>query len=300
MAFMKTISFVKPILAAACLLAITMVSCKKDNNSKTEDPEMQNAVAASADNEIVSGQFNDVFNISLGVQQSDAGEEIGIGTGAGIIYRPGGSESTLGDQCFTVTVTPKVAGEWPKTATFDFGDGCKGKDGKVRKGKIIIVFTNPAFMPGAKITTTFDGYAVDSLEISGTQVVENTSSGNKFGFSITITDGKLTNTNSGFWHALAGKHTWSQSAGMSTPYNILDDEYDVTGSVHGGNATGLTWTSEITHPLLRKLNCKWRVKGVLSIHWNQNPDGATLDYGDGACDNKAKISYLGYSKIISL
>lgn len=287
-------------MASAFLIAVSTISCKKDGNSKTEDPQMNNAVAANADNEIVSGQFNDVMNISLGVQQADAGENIGLGTGAGVIYRPGGNESTLGDQCFTVTVTPKVAGEWPKTATFDFGDGCKGTDGKTRKGKIIVTFTKQAYLPGAKISTTFDGYVVDSFAISGTQVIENISTTDKLGFSITITNGKLTNTNNGFWHELAGKHTWSQSAGMNTPFNLLDDAYEVTGAVHGGNATGLTWTSEITHPLLRKIDCKWRVKGVLSIHWNQNPDGATLDYGDGACDNKATLSYLGFSKVISL
>ncbi len=297
---MKTKSIVKSITASACLLAFTMISCKKDSNSKPEDPQMQNAVAASSDNEIVSSQFNDVFKISLGVPDADAGEPIGLGIGTGVIYRPGGNESTLGDQCFTLTVTPKVAGQWPKTATFDFGNGCKGTDGKVRKGKIIVVFTKPAYLPGAKITTTFDGYNVDSFAIVGEQVIENTSSGDKFGFSITISDGRLTNTNSGFWHSLYGKHTWTLVAGKDTPFNFLDDQYEVTGAVNGGNSTGLTWSSEITSPLLRKIDCPWRVKGILSIHWNQNPDGATLDYGDGACDNKAKLTYLGYSKVITL
>lgn len=298
---MKKISRVKSILASVCVLTIIMISCKKESNSKTEDPEMQNAVAASSENDVASSQFNDVLSISLGVPDADAGEPIGIGTGAGVIYRPGGGEGTLGDQCFTVSVTPKVAGQWPKTATFDFGNGCKGTDGKMRSGKIIIVFNNPAYQPGAKITTTFDGYTVDSFAISGTQVIENTTADNVLGFSVTITDGKLTNSNTGFWHKLAGTHTWKMVAGANTPLNFLDDQYEVTGAVNGGNSTGFTWTSEIAKPLLRKINCRWRVRGVLSIHWNQNPDAATLDYGkDDDCDALATLSYKGYSKVITL
>lgn len=298
---MKTISIVKSSMMAASLLAIFTISCKKDNNNKTEDPEMQNAIAASSDNDIASSQFSDVMSISLGVQEADAGESIGLGTGAGTIYRPGGNETTLGDHCFTVTVSPKVPGEWPKKATFDFGDGCKGTDGKVRKGKIYVVFTNPAYMPGAKITTTFDGYSVDSFDIAGQQVIENTSSGDKLGLSVTITDGRLTNTNTGFWHSLAGKHTWTLKSGLATPLNFLDDVYEVTGSVNGGNSTGFTWTSEITKPLIRKFTCRYRVQGTLSIHWNQNPDAATLDYGkDDDCDALATLSYKGFSKVISL
>lgn len=297
---MKIRPNVKTIAAVAFAVSVTTVSCKKDSNPKTEDPQMQNAVAATADNNIASAQFNDVLNISLGVKESDAGEPIGIGTGAGVIYRPGGNEGTLGAQCFSVTVTPKVPGQWPKTATFDFGDGCKGTDGKVRRGKIMVAFSRPSYEPGATITTTFDGYNVDSFAISGTQVVQNTSADNKFAFSVTIADGKLTNTSSGFWHALAGKHTWTQSAGMGTPLDIMDDAYDVTGSVTGGNASGLTWKCDITKPLLRKINCKWRTKGEISVHWNQNPDAASLDYGDGSCDDKATLTYKGYSKVITL
>ncbi len=298
---MKKSTVLKSSLALAGLISVTMISCKKDNSNKTEDPQMENAVAASSDNDLVSSQFSDVMSISLGVPDEDAGEKIGLGTGAGTIYRPGGNESTLGDHCFTLTVSPKVANEWPKTATFDFGTGCKGPDGKVRKGKIEVVFTNPAYMPGAKITTTFDGYEVDSFAISGTQVIENTTSGDKLGLSVTITDGKLTNTNTGFWHSLAGKHTWTLVSGMNTPLNFLDDKYEVTGAVNGGNSTGFTWSSEITKPLIRKFTCRYRVQGTLSIHWNQIPDAATLDYGkDDDCDALATLSYKGFSKVISL
>jgi hypothetical protein len=35
-----------------------------------------------------------------------------------------------------------------KTITIDFGDGCKGWGGRIRKGKIIITYTDRKFVPG--------------------------------------------------------------------------------------------------------------------------------------------------------
>lgn len=284
----------------ALAAAITFTSCKKNDAVTPEDNNLDEAVSVAQSNELSASEFNDVFNIALGVQSDDAGEDIGIGTGAGIMYKPGGGATTLGDRCYTVTVVPKEKNVWPKTITIDFGSGCKGEDGKVRKGKIVIIYTKPAFLPGAKISTTFDGYGVDTFDISGTHIITNISTDNHFGFKVEVINGKLTNTNTGFWHKYEGVHTHNQIEGMSTPFNPFDDVYKVTGSSKGGNSNGRTWMREITTPVIRKYNCKWRGAGVVTIHWNQNPNAATLDYGDGSCDNKALLSYKGHTKVITL
>ncbi len=281
--------------------AITFTSCKKNDAVTPTDKSMDEAVSVSQSDQAAAAQFDDVFNIALGVQSADAGDDIGIGTGGGIMYKPGGAETTLGDRCYTVTVIPKEKNVWPKTITFDFGTvGCKGHDGKVRKGKIVVIYTKPAWQPGAKISTTFDGYEVDTFAISGTHIITNTSTDNHFGFRVQVINGKLTNTNTGFWHKYEGDHLRTQVAGMDTPFNPFDDTYKVTGGSHGGNSNGLTWTREITTPVMRKVNCQWRGEGVVTIHWNQNPDAATLDYGDGSCDNKAILTYKGHTKVITL
>lgn len=281
--------------------AVTIASCKKNNDAEPIDNDgIMTATEVSQSNEIAAEQFDDVFSISLGVQASDAGEDIGIGTGAGIIYKPGGTATTLGDRCFTVTVVPKERNVWPKTVTVDFGDGCKGEDGKVRMGKIVSIFTKPIFMPDAKVSTTFVGYKVDSFAIAGTQIVTNKSNDNRLAFRIQVIDGKLTNTASGFWRKYEHDHNFVQFKGMDTPLNPFDDSYQITGTAKGGNSNGRTWNREITSPVVKSTDCKWRTKGVVSIHWNQNPDGAILDYGDGSCDNKATITYKGHTKEITL
>lgn len=286
--------------AWALIAAITFTSCKKNDAISPDDNGIDEAVSVAESNELSATAFNDVFNIALGVQADDAGEEIGIGTGAGIMYKPGSGESTLGDRCYTVSVVPKEKNVWPKTATINFGEGCVGADGKLRKGKIIIIYTKPAYLPGAKISTTFDGYAVDSFALSGTHIITNTSTDNHFGFKVEVINGKLTNTNTGFWRKYEGVHAHKQIEGMSTPFNPLDDVYKVTGSSKGGNSNGRTWMREITTPVIRKYNCAWRGAGVVTIHWNQNPNAATLDYGDGSCDNKALLTFKGHTKVITL
>lgn len=280
--------------------SIILFSCKKNTESNSQNGDVSPAIAVANDNQVSSQQFNDVFNISMGVQSSDAGQDIGIGTGAGIVYRNEGSQNTQGDRCYTVTVSSLEKDVWPKTVTIDFGNGCTGQDGKVRKGKIISVFTNPIFMPGAKISISFDGYAVDSFAVAGTLAVTNTSTGNQFGFKEEVIGGKLTNTNTGFWHEYACTYNLAQSEGMSTPLNPLDDAYTITGNSQGGNSSGFAWSAEVTTPITRTFTCLYNVSGVFTFHWNLNSNTATLDYGNGTCDDKATVSYNGFSKVITL
>ena len=171
-----------PKFASVLMLAglVILSSCKKDNNSTTTSDSAQVTEVVQSD-AVAEDQFNDVFNITMGLQASDAGEDIGIGSGAGVIYRPAGSDGTLSpdstSRCFTVTVSPKTRGVFPKTATIDFGTGCLGKDGKVRSGKIISVYTGPMFLSGNSVTITdlqpTTTYFIAVYEFNGSGGTEN-------------------------------------------------------------------------------------------------------------------------------
>jgi len=290
---------------SAAILAGLMIfsSCKKDNNiNNTTDPNPAVTIDAAQSDVIADAQFDDVFNITMGVQASDAGEEMGIGTGAGVIYKPAGSDGTLSpdstSRCFTVTVTPKTLHVFPKVITIDFGTGCLGKDGKLRKGKIISTYTGPMFIPGNTTTTTFEDYNVDSFKIEGTHMVENTSTSNKKSWTVKVVNGKITNTITGNWRQWDGTREHTQNEGNGTPLYLLDDVYEITGNSNGSNSNGNSWTSTITQPLIRKFTCPWIAKGQVKI--TRNANNAVLDFGDGSCDNKATITINGISHIISL
>ena len=73
----------------------------------------------------------------------------------------------------------------------------------------------------------------------------------------------------------------------------------ISGSWESVNRKGVARASTITTNLRREYACRYIVSGVLEI----SRDGikATLDFGDGTCDNKATVTDAnGKTKEISL
>jgi hypothetical protein len=195
-------------------------------------------------------------------------------------------------------VVPNIPHVFPKTVTIDFGTGCLGRDGKYRKGKIVSIYTNPMVVPGAKVSTTFVGYYVDSFKIEGTHITENTSTSNMQGWKNKVINGKITNTNTNRWIMWNSVKDVLQIAGNGTPNFPMDDVYRITGSATGSNSGGHTWASVIVNPLIKKFTCPWIVEGTVRLV----RDGRTalLDYGNGNCDNLAIIYINGVPHIITL
>lgn len=284
---------------------ILFSTCKKeDTNTSPQTDESASFIEASEQDADAQSHYDELFRITLGVQSADAGEDIGIGSGADIIYSAKTSapdnlrpETPDSARCFTVSVTPQTLHVFPKTVTLDFGTGCIGKDGKTRKGKIISVYTGPMFLSGSNVTTTLDNYQVDSFKIEGTQVIENNST-TVIEWKTNVSGGKITNMNSGRWKAWEGSRTNKQIDGMSTPFILADDIYQITGNASGANSNNNAWTAEITVPLNWKFSCHWISKGT--VHTTRNARSADLDYDDGACDNKAILTVDGISHHIIL
>jgi hypothetical protein len=280
-------------------------SCKKNNNTNaTDNPDPALSVDAAQNDATAEEQFDDVFNISMAVQSSDAGQDIGLETGTNILYKTFDADRVATPEppsrCYTVTVVPKGINLFPKTVTLDFGNGCTGKDGKVRSGKIITVFSGPMRNAGSKATTTFMDYNVDSFMVEGTHTIENTSTSNKMAWTVSVSDGKITNTESGKWIKWDAVHEHIQTEGNGTSFNPLDDVFKITGNSNGSNSNGNSWTTIISQPLIRKFICPWRESGEIAITRKSNTVTAVLDYGDGTCDNKATVTIGGITKTITL
>ncbi|HWH63104.1 MAG TPA: hypothetical protein VNS50_07505 [Ginsengibacter sp.] len=306
---MKHLNQISKVTGLLLMSAVVFFSCKKDNTTSqsADTPEVTAAIDATQSVAVAEAQYDDVFNITMGVQTSDIGENIGIGAGVGIIYsnvtNPDGTPTSTPDsatsRCFTVTVVPHIAHQFPKTVTIDFGtEGCLGKDGKLRKGKIVTIYTGPMAIPGSTTSTTFVDYFVDSFKIEGTHTVENTSLSNKAQWTVKVIDGKITNINNGNWRKWSSFKVHTQVDGNGTPLYPLDDKFEITGHSSGSNSNGNSWTAEIVNPLIKKFTCPWRVKGTVNI--TRNNTTAVLDYGDGTCDDKATVTINGVTHIITL
>ncbi len=289
-----------PLFALAAVMTVT--GCKKETSVTATDDIPQEEVAATVttanDDAQAEAQYDDVFNITASVSAEDAGEDIGMGTNVSGLGEMGTPLSPSTQRCFTVTVVPNIPGVFPKTVTIDFGNGCLGRDGKFRKGKIVSIFTNKMRVPGAKVSTTFVGYHVDSFHIEGTHITENTSTSNMQGLQVKVIDGQITNTNTGKWRKWNSTKNILQTEGNGTPNFPLDDVYKITGNAAGSNSLGHTWSSMIVEPLIKKFSCRWIVKGT--VHITRNNRQVLLDYGNGNCDNLAILYINGVGHVITL
>jgi hypothetical protein len=74
-------SFSKLPMALIFAGTLAFASCKKDNNTNaTDNPDPQSSIEAAQNDNEAEQQIEHVFNISMGVQYSDAGEYIVLAT----------------------------------------------------------------------------------------------------------------------------------------------------------------------------------------------------------------------------
>lgn len=280
---------------------LVIASCKKETSAAKSEEEFasQASTEADAESEFI---YDEVFDNVMGVNN-----DVGLaGTG---VFGQMNAGSTNGsarlEACVTVTVTQLNAPDpFPVKIVMDFGSACVGRDGRTRSGKIISVYTNRLIVPGAKATTTFDNYRVDSIKVEGTHIITNqsvitTTNCMNHVWKVAVENGKLSKPNGNYteWNST---NTIAQIEGTCTPYYPLDDIYKITGSAGGKVKRGdllVAWKSETIEPLVKKFTCRWLVKGSLRIARltlsSNSPWIATIDYGAGDCDRKAKVTING-------
>ncbi|MFZ9661377.1 MAG: hypothetical protein ACO29O_05810 [Chitinophagaceae bacterium] len=282
------------IILSACL---SLVSCQKEMVATVED------VTESIKSDLnVQVQYDDVFENVVGISSTAAGEDLGLfgSFGAGIFQSAAGitTEQSAID-CGTLTITPATVGVFPKTVVIDFGTGCT-KGSRIRKGKIITVYTGPLKEIGSKATTTFEGFYIDTFKIEGTHIVQNTSDRltNTRQLTREIQNGKVSNVNTNLWVQINEARIITQSSGSDTPLNPLDDVFQAVFDRSALNNLGKTWSAKTISPLIRPLVCEFITKGTIELKWGSKT--GTIDFGDGTCDDLATISSGLITKTINL
>lgn len=183
-----------------------------------------------------------------------------------------------------------------KIVTLDFGDGCEGKRGREFAGKIIIEYvkTDSSFSK----TVTFENFSVEGNSVEGgksiVKVKENSNGNPEATFTIDI---KIT-LESGVEITKKGTKVKEKIEGADTD-NRGDDVYSISGSWESINKNGVVKTATITTNLRREWACKYIVSGVIEL--SRDGATATLDFGDGSCDNIATLTNAnGDTKEITL
>jgi hypothetical protein len=296
---MKTFKPTRLLAFALLAMATFVVSCEKDKSESELTPaEQEQATLASTEADAeTDNMYSEVFDNVMGVNT-----EVGMG-GTGVFsgrFALTNGRVTQVDsiQCFVVSVIRlSTTSPFPVRIIVDFGTGCVGRDGRLRKGKIITTYTDRLLHPGAVATTTFEQYSVDSILVQGTHTVSNVSTTTALKFTIQVQNGKLTHPN-GNYQQWNGTRTITQIEGMATPTTPIDDVFNITGQGSGvvkRNNIITTWESQIIEPLRKRFICRWIVKGQVKIirHIGTATQQAILDYGQGLCDRNATLTLNG-------
>jgi len=279
--------------------------CKKDSNNSPSNQANDDSTAAnmSGSSAISDNAYNDVLqiaieggsdnNIAYMVSQASRGT-VETNGAHGAVTVNGVTSFT----CAAYTLTPADLSTFPKTLVVDFGSGCTSDDGITRKGKITYILSGKVLMPGTTISATFQNYSVFGYQLEGTYAVTNTSTQSAVSFTTKTTGGKITFPNAVYYN-YSGDKTITMTAGMSTPSDLTDDVYSITGSNNFSSSTGNTLTVSITTALSKSYICHNVGSGVISFTYNNKING-TLDFGNGTCDNQATITVGTFTKDVTL
>ena len=272
-------------LAIACLASglLLTTGCKRDSD-------------ASPDEDITSAEDRSEANIETAVS-SDAAQMAGPVDPqvAGSAYATTDAEfRTKFGNCATRTY------DYPaRTLTIDFGPtNCACPDGRLRRGKITVLFTTDVLTRRAGAVVTRQGYFVNDNQHTATRTFTDLGNGS---FSVDVTGASIIWANNGGTHSWTANWTFTRTAGFGTP-QVSDDVYSVTGSALGTNRRTVTYSTSIDNakPLIKSASCpKYYTSGAVNI---TNSKGRTmvLDYGTGACDNVATVTVNGRTKTITL
>jgi hypothetical protein len=215
--------------------------------------------------------------------------------------------SSLVSTCATITRVPAFGTPLTPgtqvTKTIDFGTtGCLLNNGNFVKGKIIISFL---FQPNASshtITYTFDQFYHNGILLGGTKTftrIMSAETPNSPSHPIVTMNMDLTATfPNGNVYTRIGQRVREIIEGYNTPSVLLDNVYQVTGSWTTTYPNLSDLTSTITTPLNVKMSCITPQKPLLVsgvITFVRNGNSATLDYGNGVCDNLAVYTFGGNS-----
>lgn len=260
------------ILFSALICGTILLSCQKNDSVETSlTPSNLNLVAEDA----LTTQYID--HMMSYVDFYSAIDEASLLKSA-----------TIDMGCVIVTRTSKQGIPFPVTLTLDFGTGCTGLDGKLKTGKITIVKSACWKDAGATRTVTFDNLTIDGVKMAGTQTATN--EGVKNGKQTFTWTGNITLTKADNTSVTRNEtRTREFIAGFDTPAIQTDDVIQISGSSTVTKSDKTTYSRVILVPLVRKGDCDFITAGTVEIS-RSGAEKFTLDYGTGACDNKATVT----------
>jgi hypothetical protein len=257
-------------------------SCKKSDTLTSDDQEVVE------DNAYAEQISDDVIKITDDAYYNNSGANSNI-----LVRDNSGSSAILAD---TVKITKTTSPD--TTISIDFGtNGILCKDLRIRKGIITFKFSNGYKTPGSVVTQTFTNYVVSDRSISNTSTRSITYVGLVSGKPTWNITANLTITKpNGTTHTWNSTRTRTMIAGSSTPFNWLDDQYEISGTASGVTGNGSSYSMNITKNLLIVIGCRFIQDGAITM--TRGTTSYSIDYSvtnGGSCDDQATFIMNGKS-----
>lgn len=265
------------------LMATFFFACSKsatDTANVDTNKGDNETITAAADQAIVSGIYDDLFGIALEVGADASLNETGRKAHKAELAAKLGS-------CFSYDIDDVMEDQWPKTLLIKFGAGCADNTGRVRAGNIQVIYSGYFYYPGSVIVIKPLTYTVNGVTVTGTKTITNMSTGSVYKYGSVVTNGvvKLDTVMVGF----NSNTVITQTSGTATLGDVTDDIFSITGTdslVYPGGI-GASITVNEADALERKLECPWISKGKALV--TVKGVTATVNYGNGICDDSASI-----------
>lgn len=302
---MKTIlskNLMKLLSLTALTLFLFVTSCKDEETISYSADDNSNLQSDAS----MDAQLEDVSDMSGIAMSADAGTLTGGRTGetSGIAKD---IKSQITDGRFScATVTLEFAGDNNPPNVIhgfihiDFGTGCTGPNGRVRKGKIHVEFNGPRFLPGSTVAITTEDYYVDGIRIDATRTELNSSASTEDAPQFTINEEVMIT----FLDGTTADRTATRTRVWNRAANPLQDSWTVSGSAIGTTRRGADYVMTITKPLVFKRECAIASKMVIPVEGTKElvvgTKKITTDFGNGNCDGTVTITINGRSKDIEI
>ncbi len=289
----KITKFLFPILVLVAFFA-----CEKENETTTD--------TFTADDALVSAKIDiasdDISNI--------ADQLFDNVDGSPISYRGVNNDNSVFSNCAIITRVPAfgtvITPGTQVTKTIDFGTtGCTLNNENIVKGKIIISFVYQPTAVSHTVTYTFDNFYHNNIKFVGTKTFTRsltaaTATAAPHPIVVMLLDMTITMPN-GDVYTRVGTRTRELVEGFDTPIVFADNIYKITGNWTTTHPNGTVQTATVTTPLRARMSCLVVNKPLLVlgvITFVKNGVTATLDYGNGVCDNTAVFTINGTSYTI--
>lgn len=285
------------ILMLATIVSLFAVNCSKEDSTNETQSFSADEAAVNARMDIMNDDLSQVVEENLLPEDGISGK------GTQLVER-------FLPICATVTRVPAF-GTTPTvgstiTKTIDFGTaGCPLPNGNVLKGKIIISFV---YNPNAT-TQTINYELVDfyhnAIQFNGNKTftrIMTATTATSVNHPIVTMNMEITATfPDGRVFTRVGTRVREIIEGYGNP-NLSDNVYQVTGNWTTTYPNTSVQVSTITTPLIIKFSCypQFSVVSKGIITFTRNNNNATLDYGDGTCDNQAIFTINGVAFTIVL